>query len=59
MNADCERTVGAELVAQIEALAPKPGTIRLLPPYIEKTGARAGSLTPADRMLLARLERLS
>jgi pSer/pThr/pTyr-binding forkhead associated (FHA) protein len=58
VNTDCERVLAADLVAAIEALAP-PGTVRLLAPYVAKLGARAAFLTPADRVLLARIERLA
>lgn len=58
MNADCERVIAPELVDAIEALVP-PGTLRLLPAYVEKLGARAGALSPAERVLLARIERLA
>lgn len=58
VNTDCERVIAAELVDAIEKLVP-PGTVRLLPAYIEKLSARAAALTPAERVLLARLERLA
>jgi pSer/pThr/pTyr-binding forkhead associated (FHA) protein len=58
VNTDCERLIAEPLVAVIETLAP-PGSVRLLPAYLEKTSARAASLTPEQRLLLARLERLA
>ncbi len=58
VNTDCERVIAKELVDAIEALAPR-GSVRLLPMYIEKLGARAASLSQAERMLLARIERLA
>ena len=58
VNTDCDRVIAPELLDVIETVA-APGSVRLLPGYIEKLSARAASLTAAERMLLARLERLS
>lgn len=58
VNTDCDRLIAPELVDAIETLAQR-GTVRLLPAYVEKLSARATSLTPAERALLARLERLA
>jgi hypothetical protein len=58
MNADCDRMIPAELVDAIEAVAPR-GAVRLLPVWVEKLSARSGSLTPAERVILARIERLA
>lgn len=58
VNADCERMVSAEVVDAVEGIV-QPGVLRLLPAYVEKTSTRAGQMTPAERVLLARLERLA
>ncbi len=57
VNTDCERVIAPELVDAIERLAPRG--VRLLPPYVAKLSARAASLTPPERVLLARIERLA
>jgi hypothetical protein len=58
MNTECDRMISSELTDAIERIAP-PGTVRLLPAYVEKLSARAASLTPAERVVLARIERLA
>jgi hypothetical protein len=58
VNTDCQRVVAAEIVDALETLVAR-GTARLLPAYLEKLGARAATLTAAERVLLARLERLA
>lgn len=58
VNTDCDRVIPAELVDVIETLV-TPGAVRLLPAYVEKMSARAATLSPADRMVIARIERLA